>query len=358
MPKHLNKTPAKTAKSDKVTKVAESDINQKQKGTKGLGKGLGALLAGIDTFSFDENNNLNNTENQEFKPEQAIHHDINTSLSKLVNILCASVVANPHQPRKHFDDESMQELASSIKNQGVLQPIVVKWDSDKQNYQIIAGERRWRAAQMVGLQSIPAVIRDLSDSEQALIAIIENIQRAELTSIEEAQALYRLKQEFDLTHEQIAEQLGKSRSHITNILRLLNLAQPVQEMLSNKQIDMGHARALLTQDSAQQIVLAHMVIQKNMSVREIEQYIKSHANFYNQENSEEKSEHKKLFTDNKTIDKDLENLQNDLEIALGAMVQIKPHTKSGVQSGKGSIVIKYESLDGLDVILSRILPNS
>jgi ParB family chromosome partitioning protein len=278
-------------------------------------------------------------------------------MAKFVNILCNSIIPNPNQPRKSFDDDSIQELSLSIKHQGILQPIVVKWLEQQQKYQIIAGERRWRAAKTIGLESIPAIIKNLSESEQALIAIIENIQRAELTSIEEAHAFNRLKEEFQLTHEQIAEQVGKSRSHITNLLRLLNLTQPVQDMLTNKQIDMGHARALLSQDYAQQISLANMVVQKNMSVRDIESYIKSNTNFYIQAKDNNKIEN---FNKNNTrIDKDLENLQNNLEQALGAIVQIKATTtKSGVQLGKGSIIIKYDSLDTLDGILSKILSNA
>ena len=331
--------------------------------SKGLGRGLGALLAGIDSFNFNKDSHSEveaQTAQQEINDiHNNIHYDKNKPVDKFVNILCNSIIPNPNQPRKSFDDESIQELALSIKNQGILQPIVVKWLEEQQKYQIIAGERRWRAANIIGLESIPAIIKNLSESEQALLSIIENIQRAELTSIEEAHAFNRLKEEFQLTHEQIAEQVGKSRSHITNLLRLLNLTQPVQDMLSNKQIDMGHARALLSQDFAQQISLANMIIQKNMSVRDIENYIKSNVNFYVQEHNINNKDKVENFNKNHTkIDKDLENLQNDLEQALGVAVEIKPVIKSGNQSGKGSIIIKYDSLNTLDGILSKILLNN
>ncbi len=347
MPKNLNKEQSSEIKS------ANSDKNnQKTKTAKGLGKGLGALLSGIDSFDFDQDNNLNSILK---KDEKSIHHDDKSELDKFVNILCASIISNPNQPRKNFSHESIEELALSIKSQGILQPIVVKWLDTQQKYQIIAGERRWRAAKIAGLDSIPAIVKNLSQREQILISIIENIQRAELTSIEEANAFSRLKEEFNLTHEQIAEQVSKSRSHITNLLRLLNLSLPVQEMLNNKQIDMGHARALLSQDNAQQIVLANMIINKNLSVREIENYIKLNSNFYTQKQDKIKdnTKEKEIYKD-----KDLENLQNNLEQALGTYVSIKPRTKSGIQSGKGSIIIKYDSLDILDGILSKILSNA
>ncbi len=328
---------------------------------KGLGKGLGALLSGIGHGQDNEDSTENNT-------KDGMH---NKATPDLVYIRCQSIIVNPHQPRRIFDEQSLEELALSIRQHGILQPIVVKF-IDKDSYQIIAGERRWRAAQMAKLVSIPCIIKNVSVSEQSIIALIENIQRKELNAIEEAQAFQRLKEEFNLTHDQIAEQVGKSRSHISNTMRLLNLAAAVQDMLSRQLIEMGHARALLSQDAAQQVALAHMITQNNWSVRDIEKHIQNHKEIYRNTNAvdfqiqEDKNvtdnAHNKNTQEQKTntlpkFNQDIQNLELNLSEVLGADVAIKAKLKSGKHTGCGEIVIQYASLDILDGILKKILPN-
>jgi ParB family transcriptional regulator, chromosome partitioning protein len=325
---------------------------------KGLGKGLGALLSGIGHD--DESGSTSNSNSNK------------SSSSDLVYIACQSIIANPHQPRRIFNEQELQELALSIRQHGILQPIVVKF-IDNDTYQIIAGERRWRAAQIAKLVSIPCVIKNVSVSEQSIIALIENIQRKELNAIEEAQAFQRLKEEFNLTHDQIAEQVGKSRSHISNTMRLLNLAEAVQDMLSRQLIEMGHARALLSQDKAQQVALAHMITQNNWSVRDIEKHIQAHKNSYTKDidvdfEMQDSNNVDALNTNNNAqanisnqtqkpkLDQDIQNLELNLSEILGADVAIKAKLKSGKHTGRGEIVIQYASLDILDGILKKILP--
>ena len=221
---------------------------------RGLGKGLGDL--GISELLSDLNTTVNNS----------------TDASNLQQLPIEQVRSGKYQPRKKFNTESLQELADSIKSQGVIQPIVVRNISDNE-YEIIAGERRWRAAQLAGLAEVPVVIRNVPDEAAIAMALIENIQREDLNVIEEANALQRLIQEFELTHEQVAEIVGKSRTTITNILRLLSLNNEVKNLLINKELEMGHARALLTLSNDRQTEIAKIVTTTKLSVHETETWI-------------------------------------------------------------------------------------
>jgi ParB family chromosome partitioning protein len=241
-----------------------------------------------------------------------------------------------YQPRKDIEPESLQELADSIRAQGVMQPIVVRPISDRK-YEIIAGERRWRATQLAGLDAIPAVIRDVSDEAAIAMALIENIQREDLNPIEEAAALQRLQQEFELTQQDVADAVGKSRSTVTNLLRLMTLQEDVRRLVEHGDLEMGHARALLALDGNDQSQAARSVVGKGLSVRQTEALVR------NQLANKDKPAQKKH------IDPNIRQLQDDLAQRLGAKVQIQHSAR-----GKGKLVLAYNSLDELDGILSHI----
>lgn len=274
---------------------------------KGLGRGLDALLSG--------------------------NSDSNATGESLQNLKTALLQPGKYQPRTHMDKESLAELAESIKAQGVMQPVLVRLVSAGR-YEIIAGERRWRAAQMAGLKEIPALIRDVPDEAALAMSLIENIQRENLNPLEEAQGIQRLINEFGMTHQAASQALGSSRSAVSNLLRLLNLSAPVQELMMQGKIDMGHGRALLTLSAVKQIEAAHQVIHKQLSVRETEKLV------YRIENPELKQPPKR--------DRDLLRLQENVSAKLGAEVTIKPGKK-----GAGSMMIRYASLEQLDGILAK-----
>jgi ParB family chromosome partitioning protein len=242
-----------------------------------------------------------------------------------------------YQPRTHMDKAALEELAASIKAQGVLQPIVVRPLPDGR-YEIIAGERRWRAAQLAGLDSVPAVVRRIPDEAAIAIALIENIQRENLNPIEEASALQRLLDEFGMTHQQVAEAVGRSRAAVTNLLRLLTLNPEVREMLERGQMDMGHARALLALEGSNQTLAARQVLEKGLSVRETEALVRRLL------------ERKPARRGSRGgLDPDVRALQQQLSEKLGARVRIRHGRR-----GKGSLIIDYGSLDELEGILARI----
>lgn len=250
-----------------------------------------------------------------------------------------------YQPRVDMRQDTMENLANSIKSQGVVQPIVarpIKTKNGKaQRYEIVAGERRWRAAQMAGLAEIPAVIRDIDDDAAIATSLIENIQRENLNPLEEARALDRLIREFDLTHQEGAEAVGRSRASVSNLLRLLDLSDKVKPMLESRQIEMGHARALLSISSkTQQFDAARQVVKKGLSVRETEQLVR--RVLANQAG-------KKSKTASATPNADIRRLEVDISGKLGAKVRIE-HTKKGT----GKVVINYNSLAELDGILKHI----
>ena len=249
-----------------------------------------------------------------------------------------------YQPRVDMRQDTLEELAKSIQVQGVVQPIVARplpRAGKTQRYEIIAGERRWRAAQMAGLQEIPAVVRDVPDESAIAMSLIENIQRENLNPLEEAKALDRLIREFDLTHEEAAEAVGRSRASVSNLLRLLELSDKVKPMLEQRELDMGHARALLSiTNKTQQFEAARQVARGGLSVRATEQLVRRIL-------SNEAGEKKKAATQDK--DKDIQRLEMDLSDKLGAKVRID-HTKKG----SGKLLINYNSLDELDGILKHI----
>jgi ParB family chromosome partitioning protein len=282
---------------------------------RGLGKGLDALLgqhAASDLSAIQEDDELRRLP---------------------VDLLQRS----PYQPRVDFKPGSLQELADSIKAQGVVQPIVVRPLSQGEKFEIIAGERRWRASQLAGLHEVPAVVRKLDDKAAMCLSLIENIQREDLNPLEQARALARLMVEFDMTHETVADAVGRSRSAVTNLLRLLDLNDKVKTLLEAGDLDMGHARALLPLPNGKQLELALQVVKKGLSVRTTESMVRRLLSTSGKRKSAPRT------------DPDIHRLENDLSERLGSGVRIK-HTKKG----KGTLQIAYNSLEQLDGIISRI----
>lgn len=239
-----------------------------------------------------------------------------------------------YQPRKDMDPEKLKELSDSISAQGIIQPIIVR-KMDGEKYEIIAGERRWRAAQLAELSDVPVVVKDIDDRSVMAIALIENIQREDLNALEEAQALHRLQDEFELTHQQIAEAVGKSRTTVTNLLRLLELAGEVKTMLGKGMLEMGHARALLGLDEVRQIEIANKAVKQGLTVRAVEKLVR------------ELHEEKPVVV--KKVDPDTLRLQRELSERTGAKVEINHQ-----QNGKGKLVINYSSLEELEGIINKI----
>jgi len=240
-----------------------------------------------------------------------------------------------YQPRTHMDAERLQELAESIRAQGVVQPILVR-PLHAGGYEIIAGERRWRAAQLAGLQEIPAVVRDVPDQAAVAMALIENIQRENLNAIEEAAALQRLIDEFGMTHQQAAESVGRSRTAVSNLLRLLDLDEEVKRLVESGALEMGHARALLALQGTAQRELARRVVERGLSVRETEQMVRR----LNAGRTRPRPA--------PGVDPDVRRLEQELSERLGARINIQ-HAR-----GKGQLVIRYNSLEELEGILERI----
>ncbi|MCK4101018.1 ParB/RepB/Spo0J family partition protein [Acinetobacter radioresistens] len=243
-----------------------------------------------------------------------------------------------YQPRRFIEEKDLQELAASIEKHGVMQPIVIRpVDDEKRPYEIIAGERRWRAAQLAGLTEVPAIVRDLNDQVAIALALIENIQRQDLNPIDQAIALQRFHDEFGLSHQEIAETVGKARTTVSNLLRLLSLAEPVKDFMQQGLLDMGHARAILTLKSKDQLKAADTVIEKSLSVRQTEQLVR--------EWNTPKQEKNKA-----SMSADLEQLTQRLSERFSADVKIDYN-----KQGKGKLVIHYHSLDELDGILNICL---
>ncbi len=243
-----------------------------------------------------------------------------------------------YQPRRDFNEEALQELADSIRAQGIVQPIVARRLSDGKNYEIIAGERRWRAAQLAGLMEVPTIIRYVSDEAALAMTMIENLQREDLNPLEEASGLEQLMSQFQLTHQELAEVVGKSRAAVTNLLRLLGLHPEVKTLLENNDLEMGHARALLVLDGLAQVDAARTVVSRGLSVRQTEALVRA---FQQQAN--------KKIGKTGASDPDVLALQDRLSETLGAKVVIQYNTK-----GKGKLVVEYSSLEELDGILSHI----
>lgn len=298
---------------------------------RGLGRGLDALLGGAEAgVIHDKPTTTTAAETTSVKVA-------NDNGLKLVPI--DKIHRGTYQPRRHFDEEALQELADSLISQGMIQPVVLRPHAD--GYELIAGERRWRAAQLAGLQEIPAVIKKYNDSDAAAVSLIENIQRENLNPLEEAAALSRLQEEFDMTHQQVAEAIGRSRSSVSNLLRLLELHEDVKHMVDAKQLEMGHARALLSIEKNQQHALAIQIVEKGLSVRATEALVKSSKNI--------SSKPVPVAKTTQAIDPDIQALILRLSDTLGSNVNLQ-HS----QTGAGKLEISYSSLDELDGILSHI----
>jgi ParB family chromosome partitioning protein len=277
---------------------------------KGLGRGLDALLSGGKS------------------EKDEVMRDLNVALLK----------PGKYQPRSHMDEVSLNELSASIKAQGIMQPILVRQLGDS-SYEIIAGERRWRAAQLAGLTHVPVLVRSVPDNAALAMALIENIQRENLNPLEEAVGIQRLIDEFKMTHQAAADAVGRSRSAASNLLRLLKLPPAVQGMLMENKLDMGHARALLSMDSAQQVLMANKIALEGLSVREAEKMA--------QKNIHEPGKHKPKKAHMQS--RDTQRLQEEMSAHLGTSVEIKQGNK-----GRGKLVIEYSNHDQLDEFLNRL----
>ena len=286
---------------------------------KSLGRGLDALLG------------------------QSVEAEPKNNKQGLTEIKLEQIGPGPFQPRKQIDEPQLKELAQSIQAQGVIQPIVVRERAVTDyhtgvKFEIIAGERRWRASQIAGLETIPAVVRAIADSEAVAVALIENIQRENLNPLEEANAFQRLIIEYEMSHQEVANAVGRARASVSNALRLLDLPSGVQELVNKKELTMGHARALLSiQNKSMQLELANLIVEKGLSVREAENLVRKIV------------DKKKAIKSKTSSDPDIQRLENDLTNQLGAKVTIK-HKKSGA----GTLSIKYSSTDELEGILSKI----
>lgn len=245
---------------------------------------------------------------------------------------------SPFQPRQDFNAEALQELADSIRSQGIIQPIVVRATAKLDRFEIIAGERRWRAAQLAGLHEVPTVVRRIDDQTAMCLALIENIQREDLNPMEQAHALSRLLDEFKLTHEEVAEAVGRSRSSVTNLLRLLELDPQVRRLVETRALDMGHARAMLALPRARQPEAAQHVVKGGLSARATEALVRRMLG-----NASDKAKK------SATVDPNVQRLERDLAEKLGTAVAI--HSRKG---GKGTLEIRYDSLAQLDGILAHI----
>ncbi|WP_340120902.1 ParB/RepB/Spo0J family partition protein [Methylobacter svalbardensis] len=281
---------------------------------RGLNRGLDALLGNIT----DKGN-----------------HGDDGEIHQLHTLPIEYLQRGKYQPRKDMNPEKLQELADSIKAQGVIQPVVVR-KIGLEKYEIVAGERRWRAAQLAGLQQVPVVIKEIDDRAAMAIALIENIQREDLNPLEEAEALKRLLEEFAMTHQQVADAVGKSRATVTNLLRLMDLHPEVKKLLISRQLEMGHARALLSLDGPKQVAAANKIVKEGLTVRAAERLVKD-------------SQSEPKITKAREIDKDTLRLQEDLTAKLGAKVLIDHK-----ENGTGKLVIAYSSLEELDGILGQI----
>jgi len=279
---------------------------------KGLGRGLDALLSGGG--------------------------DVKTG-DKLRDLEVGQLKPGKYQPRSRMDAESLNELAASIRAQGVIQPILAR-ELPNGSYEIIAGERRWRAAQIAELKQVPVLVRKVSDNAALAMALIENIQREDLNPLEEAVGIQRLIDEFQMTHQAAADAVGRSRSAASNLLRLLKLPQTVQNMLMEGELDMGHARALLSLEGVQQVLLANKIVLDGLSVREAEKLV--------QQQSETKFV-KKASKKTHKLDRDTQQLQEEMSSRLGVRVEIKPGNKGG-----GKLVIEYSSNDHLGELTAKL----
>ena len=297
-----------------------------------LGRGLGALLGDVKATTHAAHG-----ESPDSSASPGGNPSAPASTGQYRELPIEQLQRGQYQPRVRMDKVALSELSDSIRAQGILQPLLVRPLPSGQ-YEIIAGERRWRGAQQAGLHSVPAVVREITDQAAMAVALIENIQRENLSAIEEAQGYRRLLDEFGLTHQEVSEAVGCSRTQVTNLLRLLALHPKVQKMLENRQIDMGHARALLGLDETNQPSIAIEVENRGLSVRQTENLVRTLI----------RNEGKKTRRKPDRANSDIARLENELSSRIGARVDIHHSSK------KGKLVIHYHSLDELDGILERI----
>lgn len=307
-----------------------------------LGRGLDALLgAGLTGKNETQESTASVTSE---KPSTETVEQPASITNSLQELPVEWIQRGKYQPRRDMHPEALEELANSIKAQGVMQPIVVRpigEQSGEVRYEIIAGERRWRATQQAGLEKIPVVIKDVPDEAAVAMALIENIQREDLNPMEEAFALQRLKDEFELTHQEVADAVGKSRATVTNLLRLMALCVDVQKMLEHGDLEMGHARALLSLSEEEQKTVARDVAGKSLSVRQTEALVRRQLQQQQPGNEKKPSDQR--------LDPDIRTLQDTLAEKVGVPVIVQHSAK-----GKGKLILKYNSLDELDGILNHI----
>ncbi|HEY1722609.1 MAG TPA: ParB/RepB/Spo0J family partition protein [Magnetospirillaceae bacterium] len=308
-----------------------------KKPLRGLGRGLSALMGDVSAPPVPTTPPASSPAAASAAPAPAPNSaDAARGLRQLPTI---SLKPGKFQPRRHFDEAAIKGLAESLKNQGMLQPILVRKLGASETYEIIAGERRWRAAQAAGLHEVPVLVRTLTDAEALEIALVENLQREDLNAIEEAEAYRRLMDEFGHTQEALAQHLGKSRSHVANTLRLLVLPDEVKAMLEQGKLSPGHARALLVANDP--LALAHEIIAKNLSVRETEDLVK-------RESTPNKAQRAGKKTVRKIADADVRALEHDLATSLGLEVELK------VKGQGGELRLRYATLDQLDGLLTKL----
>ena len=301
--------------------------------SRGLGKGLDELIPNV----INEKSNDNKNENTKYKSTDSTLKEAEEGQVKIVNI--TKIEPNREQPRRNFDEEALEELAESIRQFGLLQPILVH--DKKTYYEIVAGERRWRAAKKAGLKEIPVIIKELTEQEIVEISLIENIQRENLNPIEEAQAYKRLLTEFNLKQEEVAERVSKSRTAVTNSMRLLKLSDSVQQMVIDNMITTGHARALITiEDPEQQYEVAKRVFDEKLNVRDVEKLVK---------NLNKPVKEKKAVTADKSLEAVYQNIEENLKQKLSTKVNITPKG-----NGAGKIEIEFYSHDDLEKIMDLL----
>ncbi len=310
----------------------EETLDKKQKPVKkptGLGRGLNSLFGEI--------------QREEPISHESTEQDVDSieteALDGLRSIAISSIRPNPDQPRQHFDNEALDELADSMKQRGVIQPIVVR--PHGKNYQIVAGERRWRAAQRARLHHVPAIVRQLNDEETLEIAIVENVQRRDLNAIEEAEAYVKLSQDFGHSQAKLAELVGKSRSHVANIMRLLDLPGPVQDLVGKDKLSMGHARALINAPNPEE--LSKQAVKQGLSVRDIEKLVRKAL-------GGSKTKKPSFASNVSETDADIRAVESHLGDLLGLKVKIQ----SSGTTGAGAMTIEYGNLDQLDLICQRL----
>jgi ParB family chromosome partitioning protein len=301
-------------------------MNMTAQQKKGLGKGLSALMS---------------EEYSSFGEQSASQNSLKLSQLK----------SGRYQPRSHFEDTYLQELAASIKKNGIMQPILVRAADDEDNYEIVAGERRWRAAKIAGLEEVPVLIRDIDDKQALELALVENIQRQDLTPVEEALGFQRLIDEFSYTQEELASTVGKSRSHIANMLRLLNLPEKVRIYLDEQKISAGHARALLNAKNPEELI--EEVVKRGLNVRQTENLCRSGLPNFEKEKQEQTTQRKNDTPARRSIsakdkDPDIVALEETLSQSIGLKVSINDNGQHG------EVLIRYESLVQLDDILKRL----